>query len=142
VQLGEASLVGPTGLLSHSQCAMKVLGIRWVGVRADSYDEMVGFLRDVLGLQVAFEDDATVEFSLANDDRIQVFGPGHRYHELFGTGGGGPVPLFEVDDLQAAHAELVAAGIEVIGEIEQDASWQWFNFRGPDGNLFELASRT
>jgi catechol 2,3-dioxygenase-like lactoylglutathione lyase family enzyme len=142
VQLGEAFLVGPTGLLSHSRCAMKVLGIRWVGVHADSYDEMVGFLRDVLGLQVAFEDDASAEFSLANDDRVQVFGPGHRYHELFGAGGGGPVPLFEVDDLQAARAELVAAGIEVIGEIEQDASWQWLNFRGPDGNLFELASRT
>ena len=121
---------------------MKVLGIRWVGVRADSYDEMVRFLWDVLGLQVAFEDDGTAEFSLANDDRVQVFGPGHRYYELFGVGGGGPVPLFEVDDVQAAHAELVAGGVEVIGEIEQDASWQWLNFRGPDGNLYELASRT
>jgi PAS domain S-box-containing protein len=110
---------------------MKVLGIRWVGVRADGYAEMVGFLRDVLGLQVAFEDDATAELSLANDDRVQVFGPGHRYYELFGAGGGGPVPLFEVDDLQAAHAELVAAGIEVIGEIERDASWEWLTFRGP-----------
>ena len=121
---------------------MKVLGIRWIGMRTDSYEEMVGLLRDVLGLAVAFEHDATAEFSLANDDRVQVFGPGHRYHELFGAGGGCPVPLFEVDDLQAAHAELVAAGIEVIGEIEQDASWQWLNVRGPDGNLFELASRT
>jgi catechol 2,3-dioxygenase-like lactoylglutathione lyase family enzyme len=120
---------------------MKLLGIRWVGVRADSYDEMVGFLRDVLGLPVTFEDDATAELSLANDDRVQVFGPGHRYYELFGAGGG-PVPLLEVDDLQAARAELVAAGVEVIGEIERDASWEWLNFRGPDGNLFELASRT
>jgi catechol 2,3-dioxygenase-like lactoylglutathione lyase family enzyme len=121
---------------------MKVLGIRWVGVRADGYDAMVGFLRDVLGLQVAFEEDATAELSLANDDRVQVFGPGHRYYELFGACGGGPVPLFEVDDLEAARAELVAAGIEVIGEIERDGSWQWLNFRGPDGKLYELASRT
>ena len=121
---------------------MKVLGIRWVGLRADSYDEMVRMLRDVLGLQIAFQDEATVEFSLANDDRIQVFGPGHRYFELFGVGGGGAVPLFEVDDLQAARAELVAAGVEVIGAIERDASWEWLNFRGPDGNLYELASRT
>jgi catechol 2,3-dioxygenase-like lactoylglutathione lyase family enzyme len=120
---------------------MKVLGIRWVGVRADSYDEMVGFLRDILGLQVSFEEDATAEFRLANDDRVQVFGSGHRYHELFGGGGDGPVPLFEVDDLHAARAELVAAGIEVIGEIEGDASWEWLTFRGPDGNLYELAVR-
>jgi catechol 2,3-dioxygenase-like lactoylglutathione lyase family enzyme len=68
-------------------------------------------------------------------------GPGHRYYELFGAGGDGPVPLFEVDDLQTARAELVAAGVEVIGEIERDASCEWFNFRGPDGNLYELASR-
>jgi catechol 2,3-dioxygenase-like lactoylglutathione lyase family enzyme len=120
---------------------MKILGIRWVGVPADRYEEMVGLLRDVLGLQVAFEDDATAEFSLANDDRVQVFGPGHRYFELFGADGGGPVPLFEVDDLQAALAELAAAGIEVIGEIERDASWEWLTFRGPDGNLYELAVR-
>lgn len=120
---------------------MRVLGIRWVGVRAHGYDEMVGFLRDVLGLAVAFEEDATAEFSLANDDRVQVFGPGHRYYELFGAGGGGPVPLFEVDDLQAARAELVATGVEVIGEIERDATWEWLTFRGPDGNLYELAGR-
>lgn len=120
---------------------MKVLGIRWVGVPAERYDEMVGFLSDLLGLQVAFQEDATAELSLANDDRVQVFGPAHRYYELFGAGGGGPVPLFEVDDLQAAHAELVAAGVEVIGEIERDASWEWLNFRGPDGNLYELGSR-
>jgi catechol 2,3-dioxygenase-like lactoylglutathione lyase family enzyme len=120
---------------------MKLLGIRWVGVGTDSYEEMVGLLRDVFGLAVAFEEGATAEFSLANDDRVQVFGPGHPYYELFGAGGGGPVPLFEVDDVQAARAELVAAGVEVIGKIERDASWEWFNFRGPDGNLYELASR-
>jgi catechol 2,3-dioxygenase-like lactoylglutathione lyase family enzyme len=120
---------------------MKVLGIRWVGVRTDTYEEMVGFLRDALGLPVAFEEDATAEFSLANDDRVQVFGPGHRYYELFDAAGGGPVPLFEVDDLRAARAELVAAGVEVIGEIERDASWEWLTLRGPDGNLYELAGR-
>jgi catechol 2,3-dioxygenase-like lactoylglutathione lyase family enzyme len=120
---------------------MKLLGIRWVGVGTDSYEEMVGLLRDVFGLAVAFEEGATAEFSLANDDRVQVFGPGHLYYELFGAGGGGPVPLFEVDDLQAARAELVAAGVEVIGEIERDAEWEWLNFRGPDGNLYELGSR-
>jgi hypothetical protein len=145
VQLGEAFLLGhpPSlpGLLSHSRFAMKVLGLRWVGVGTDSYEEMVGLLRDALGLAVAFEENATAEFSLANDDRVQVFGPGHPYYELFGAGGGGPVPLFEVDDAQAARAELVAAGVEVIGEIERDASWEWLTFRGPDGNLYELASR-
>jgi catechol 2,3-dioxygenase-like lactoylglutathione lyase family enzyme len=120
---------------------MSVLGIRWIGVCAEQYDEMVGFLRDVLALPMAFEDEATAEFALANDDRVQVYGPGHRYYELFGAAGGGPVPLIEVDDLQATRMELAAAGVELIEETQRDASWEWLTFRGPDGNLYELASR-
>jgi hypothetical protein len=73
---------------------MNVLGIRWLGVPAERYDEMVAFLRDGLGLAVEFEEEGTTELSLANGDRVQVFAPGHRYYELFGTG---PVPLFEVE---------------------------------------------
>jgi hypothetical protein len=86
---------------------MNVLGIRWLGVPAERYDEMVAFLRDGLGLAVEFEEEGTTELSLANGDRVQVFAPGHRYYELFGTG---PVPLFEVDDVHAAVRELEQAG--------------------------------
>jgi hypothetical protein len=39
---------------------------------------MVAFLRDGLGLAVEFEEEATTELSVANGDRVQVFGPGHR----------------------------------------------------------------
>jgi hypothetical protein len=49
--------------------------------------------------------------------------------------------LFEVDDVHVAHSELIAAGIEVIGSIERDSNWEWLHFRGPDGNLYDLASR-
>jgi predicted enzyme related to lactoylglutathione lyase len=117
---------------------VKVLRIRWLGVRAERYDEMVGFLRDVLALTVEFEQDATTELSTAKGDRVQVFGPGHRYHELFATG---PVALFEVDDVRRAARELEQGGAEVVGEIERDDSWEWVNFRTPDGNLYELAGR-
>jgi glyoxalase/bleomycin resistance protein/dioxygenase superfamily protein len=50
------------------------------------------------------------------------------------------VPLLEVDDVHEARAELVAAGVEVVGEIERDSAWEWLSFRGPDGNLYELGS--
>jgi hypothetical protein len=46
-----------------------------------------------------------------------------------------------VDDIRVARAELDAAGIELIGGLEEDAEWEWLHFRGPDGNLYELASR-
>jgi hypothetical protein len=51
------------------------------------------------------------------------------------------VPLFEVDDVRAARRELAAAGIELVGEIERDSEWEYFTFRGPDDNLYELAAR-
>lgn len=73
-------------------------------------------------------------------DRVQVFGPGHPYFERFQ--GSGPVPLFEVDDVDLARRELEAAGIEVLGPTESDDMWRWINVRGPDGNRYELGSRT
>ncbi len=119
---------------------MKVLALRWVGVSTARHEDMVAFLRDVLGLPVEFEEPATVELSFPTGDRIQVFGPGHRYFERF-AGASGPVPLFEVDDVRAAREELAAAGVELLGEIERDDAWEWLEFRAPDGNVYELASR-
>jgi hypothetical protein len=98
---------------------------------------MVGFLRDVLGLRVEFEEHGTTELSLLNDDRVQVFAPDHPF---FGFAGG-PIALFEVADLRAAQTELVAAGIELVGDLEHDSSWEWLYFRAPDGNVYGLTSR-
>jgi catechol 2,3-dioxygenase-like lactoylglutathione lyase family enzyme len=123
---------------------MHVRRLCWLGVRVDAeaYEPMVGFLRDVLGMRVDFAEATTVELSLPSGDRVQLFGPSDRYHEFFGAHARGPVvALFEVDDVRAARDELVAAGIEIVGELERDAEWEWVSFRAPDGNLYELASR-
>jgi catechol 2,3-dioxygenase-like lactoylglutathione lyase family enzyme len=117
------------------------MGIRWLGVRAGRYDEMVGFLRDVLGLDVVFEEEGTTELSLPDGNRVQVFGPGHHYHRFFGEQATGPVPLFEVDDLEEARRTIEAAGIELLGAAERDSAWEWLHFRAPDGNVYELARR-
>jgi hypothetical protein len=66
---------------------------------------------------------------------------GDPYFAFFSEQASGPVALFEVDDVHVAHSELIAAGIEVIGSIERDSNWEWLHFRGPDGNLYDLASR-
>ena len=120
---------------------MKVLNVRWVGIRTDRYDEMVGFLRDVLGLRVNFEEPTTIELETTEGDEIQVMAPGDPYYEFFGEHATGPVPLFEVDDVHAARLELEAAGVEIVGELGWDSNWEWIHFRAPDGNLYELASR-
>ena len=120
---------------------MRVLRLAWLGIAADEPQAMSDFLRDTLGLKVEFEQPQTLEFSTAQDDRIQVFGPGHRYFDLFRANAGGPVALFEVDDVAAAREELDRAGVELVGDLESDSAWEWFNFRAPDANFYALASR-
>ena len=120
---------------------MRVRRIAWLGVPTDAYEATVWFFRDVLGLRPAFEEPATRELTLPNDDRVQVFGPGHRYRDFYAEHAGGPVVLFEVDDLQDARAELEAAGIELVGPADADGGWSWIHARGPDGHLYAFASR-
>ena len=120
---------------------MEVRNVRWVGIRTDNYEAMVGFLRDILGLEVNFEEQTTVEFTTSEGDQIQVMAPGDRYYDFFGEHAKGPVPLFEVDDVHSARRELEVAGIEVVGSTERDSTWEWIHVRAPDGNLYEFASR-
>jgi catechol 2,3-dioxygenase-like lactoylglutathione lyase family enzyme len=117
---------------------VNALRLAWLGIRTDDYEATLRLFRDTLGLATEFEEPGTVELSLPDGARVQLFAPGHRYHEAFA--GSGPVPLFEVDDLDEAERRLRHAGLEV-GERERDSSWEWFDFRGPDGNLYELARR-
>jgi catechol 2,3-dioxygenase-like lactoylglutathione lyase family enzyme len=120
---------------------MEVRNVRWIGIRTDRYHEMVGFLRDVLGLRTNFEEPTTVEFETSEGDSIQVMAPGDPYYEFFGKHAAGPVPLFEVDDVGAARRELEAAGVEIVGRPARDTNWEWIHVLAPDGNLYELASR-
>ncbi|MFL5922568.1 MAG: VOC family protein [Gaiellaceae bacterium] len=117
---------------------MKALGLVWLGIRTDDLEETLRLFRDVLGLEPVLEEEGTVELELPRGERVQLFGPGHTYHDRFE--GAGPVPLFEVDDLEEAGRRLRERGLE-IGPRDQDAAWEWFDFRGPDGNVYELARR-
>ncbi len=64
---------------------MRVIRLAWLGIPASNYTAMASFLRDTMGLQVEFDEPATTELSLPNDDRLQVFAPGHPYFAFFGN---------------------------------------------------------
>jgi hypothetical protein len=49
---------------------MDVPNVRWVGIRTDRYDAMVGFLRDALGPRVNFEEPTTIEFTTSEGDAV------------------------------------------------------------------------
>jgi hypothetical protein len=94
---------------------------------------MVQLLRDVMGFAVEFAEPTTTELSLPSGDRA--------YFDFSRREASGPVALFEVDDIRAAHTELSGAGVETVGALERDSKWEWLHFRAPDGNLYALASR-
>ena len=120
---------------------MRVHGVSWLGTRTDRYEPMVAFLRDVLQLEVAHEEPGFAVFRCPNDDLVEVFGADHDLaHDFFTTG---PVAGFRVDDVDAAKAELEAAGIEFLGERgATDDGYAWWHFRAPDGNVYEITSGT
>ena len=88
-----------------------------------------------------FEEETTIEFKTSEGDEVQVLAPADPYYEFFDKHTAWPVQLFEVDDVHSARAELVEAGIEIVGPLGRDSNWEWIHFRAPDGNLYELASR-
>jgi hypothetical protein len=117
---------------------VRLEGLRWLGITTDRPEAMVGFLRDVLGLHIEFEEPTMAELSLPAGDRVQVFAPGNVYHDRYRSQG--IVPLFELNDVRTARRELQEAGFEV-GELDSDATWEWVDVRAPDGRLYILASR-
>ena len=118
---------------------MRIKGMVWLSVPTDDYEAAARFLTQTLGLEVAVDQAGTVELAAENDDRIQLFGPGHRYFEFYRIRGARIVPLF-VDNLDQARDEL-ARGAEIAGDPEPDEAWTWLTFRATDGNIHSLGTR-
>jgi hypothetical protein len=116
---------------------MRVLRLCWLGISAREYERMVELVRGVLDLKVVFEEPDTIELSTEDDDRIQVFAPGHEYFDFAPA----PVVMFEVDDLAGARTELLAAGVDLVGDVGRDGQWEWQHFRAPDGHVYSLGAR-
>lgn len=111
---------------------MEIRGIRFVGSHTVAHAEMSSFLRDMLGLQpIAVDGVGALLFAATNGDVLAVARP----HEEDGAAER-TVGLL-VDDVDAAAAELHAAGIETDG-INENARWRYTHFRAPDGKLYEL----
>jgi predicted enzyme related to lactoylglutathione lyase len=120
---------------------MRIKGIVWLGIPTDEYAAAAQFFTQTLGLEVAFDEAGTMELAAENDDRFQLFGPGHRYFEFYRGRGARIVPLFEVDNLDQARDELARGGTEIVGDPESDGVWTWLTFRAPDGNIHSLGAR-
>ena len=114
-------------------------GVGFIGVRiADpaGYARTVGLYRDALGLTVTQDDgDRSTRFILPDGTALHVYGPGDRDHLWFGDR---TCIGLRVDDVEAARGALEAAGIEILDQVERDATEAWFHYRSPDGSVQEI----
>jgi catechol 2,3-dioxygenase-like lactoylglutathione lyase family enzyme len=110
---------------------MEVLGLVFAGSATDRRPEMAAFVGDVLGLRSAPVGGVSADmFGLPDGSFFAVAGP-REMGETSRTIG------FLVADLEAAVAELRAAGVEVDEPAENDRH-RYVHFRAPDGKLYEL----
>ena len=92
---------------------------------------MTSFLRDVLSLVPADLPGVDADlFELPDGSSLAVAPSDEPYGER--TVG------FFVDDLDAASAELRAAGVGIDDEIAANERFRYLHFRAPDGQLYEL----
>jgi glyoxylase I family protein len=111
---------------------VKVLGLVFAGTATDRRPQMVTFVEDVLGLERAHVEGAEADlFELPDGSLFAV-------STSLGTGTRERTIGFLVDDLDAAIAELRAAGIEPESGIAQNERMRYVHVRDPDGKVYEL----
>jgi tRNA (Thr-GGU) A37 N-methylase/catechol 2,3-dioxygenase-like lactoylglutathione lyase family enzyme len=114
---------------------MEILGLSFLGTSTPRRLEMATFLRDVLGLEPTAIEGLDVDaFRLPDGSTVLVTDEGE-------GGAARRTVGFEVADIDAAHAELVAAGIASEPEPAENAAFRYAHLRAPDGYLYELVER-
>lgn len=127
---------------------MNVQRICFLGTRTPNFAATSALFRDVLGLHNVHTEVGWSIFHLPSgrSDFVEVFGPEYENASVFPAEvSEGIVVAFAVDDIVGAHEELVAAKVELIGELvwanelfddPNMVGFGWLFFRGPDGNIY------
>ena len=114
--------------------SIKAKGLSWVGIGTDRYADNMRLFTQVLGLEIEAEGEEQAILRTANGDQVEIFGK----DGCGKTQNSPPTVAFEVDDVAAARDALIAAGIEIVGDIGSWNGHEWLYFRSPDGYLFEV----
>lgn len=112
---------------------MKVKGISWLGIGTDRYADTLHLFTEVLGLPIAIAHDGQALLK-AGDAVVEIFGNEGRGKSLTNP----PVAAFEVDNVTASRDALLAAGVELVGDIGSWNGFEWLYFKTPDGYLLSV----
>jgi predicted enzyme related to lactoylglutathione lyase len=95
--------------------------------------------RDVFGLTPMIEQDGWTLFPMQNGTVLDLVEPDSGMIPEYGLNDG-LVFGFRVDDIEAAAAELQAAGCELLCEVHRipEMNYAYCHFRGPDGRVYGI----
>jgi lactoylglutathione lyase len=115
-----------------------ITGIRTVSIPVGDQDAALGFYRGTLGFTV-LRDNPTpgggrwIELAPGGDNAIVTLEPAAADVTRGAIG-----IRFTTDDAQAAHAALLAAGVDVDEILRWPGVPAMFAFRDPEGNAFSI----
>jgi catechol 2,3-dioxygenase-like lactoylglutathione lyase family enzyme len=111
----------------------------WIGVVVDDLPAQRRFWGELLGVPEDHDGPGFAHFVLPRGEIFEVI----ERSEMPEYDGRRFQVGFEVDDIEAARAELVRRGLTPISEImEPDSPDPWVYFLDPEGNVFEIKQRT
>jgi hypothetical protein len=120
---------------------MQIEGITWHGVtlEPDQFTPMKKLCREAFGLTPMIEQDGWTLFAMPNGTTLDLFEPDSDLIPSYGLNDA-LVFGFRVDDIEAASAELQAAGVELLGDVHRipEMNYAYRHFRGPDGRVYGL----
>lgn len=114
---------------------MTVQGIGFVGMRTPKMNEFVSLFRDCLEIPLTHESPTKIGFTLENGLKLELYGPGDKFHSFFNTG---PVVGFSVSDFENSKKRMVDIGVEFIGNVQNADGETWQHFYLPDGTVAEI----
>lgn len=117
----------------------KPAALRAVCHRTSDIPVAIEFYRSALGLDLRFADGERWAELNAGAARLALGVPSE-----LPFGGGGPVAMFEVDDLETCRERIVAAGGSIEGRRDMGDHGSYLAVRDPAGNpllLFARAAR-
>ena len=117
-------------------------GITWHAsvMDKDGFAAMRDLVTGTLGLTPMMELPGVAVFGMPNGSMLELYEEGTP--PPYGYNDGGIAFGFRVDNIDAASAELDAAGAELLGEITcaemGDKPYAFRHFRAPDGRVYGL----
>ena len=116
-----------------ADCAMD-LALKRIILFTPDMPRLTGFYRDVLGLRLKIDEPSYKEFDAG--------GCGIALHNGTSRVGARPPKLsFATEDITAARATLITRGAK-LGEVKSGAGLSRCEGKDPDGNPFQLSSRS